>query len=212
MRPCLENAETFGRAHVIRILMVLCGRNSPMNTRTMPTFTRIVDFRILALSGLPIETPLTTPPPPHVAHSPAFWTAVINSDLQHGFHGQTLGRLIFGLAPPAIHMDRELMLLACLKDANVYSRLDVDLKKNDEGILRAVIEQHHSQAFFLIPKPVQRLYPHLVVQALPKTPGPADIPLGRVAEDLWSNLEVMKAYVLANRIMGQILPPPYLPQ
>jgi hypothetical protein len=65
-----------------------------------------------------------------------------------------------------IFQDRDLMMLACDKNCEVFRLLGPHLQQ-DEVLLRAMIEgSEREDAFSVIPIQVQSMYPDLTVQAL----------------------------------------------
>jgi len=129
---------------------------------------------------------------PSLAGNRAFWTSVIKSrDTSGNYH---LHRLIPDHATAEIRADRELMLLACQEEARVYTILDARFQE-DRGILTATIEGNESlDTFFFIPLHVQSIFPDLALKALQGVHHEY-VQFDQVAGDLWSDIEVVKAFV-----------------
>jgi hypothetical protein len=122
--------------------------------------------------------------------SRAFWTAVIKSKTVHG----SLVDLIRDHAVAEIRQDRDLMLLACAQQSEVFGLIGPHFQQ-DEDFLRTMIEarERAGYTFTLIP------LPDLTVQAIDSElveDFSSWVYLERqIAPDLWTDPEVIKAYV-----------------
>ena len=161
-----------------------------------PELVAILSLTPFERYGATIELALLEAP--ELARVRPFWTAVIESTARTS----TLHTLLRNHAAPGILRDRELMLLACKKDSRVYSVIDATLQGEKE-IVSAMVEcydpcySHDPTIFSSFPKGIQSMYPDLVVKAIRKTTRRV-VEMGDIAEDLWTNLDVMKALIANN--------------
>jgi len=130
---------------------------------------------------------------PFLAEERGVWSAIISCAMK-----ESLVDLIREFAPAHIRGDKELMSI-CWCDDGLMTVLSPELQQ-DRDIVRKAIEAS-PYAFRLISDSVQRMYPDLVANALHKLPdriGPgfhADESVAdMVAESLWTNLDVCKAW------------------
>lgn len=86
------------------------------------------------------------------------------------------------------------MLLACQRESKVFELLHEDLQA-DRDILTAIVQdEYDTESFFLIPLPVQRLHPDLTLRAMEPVEGQW-IKTEDIADELWTDVEVAKAFV-----------------
>jgi hypothetical protein len=161
-------------------------RQLPVFFKDDPEFLATIRFQQASVVELAIGDV------PRLAGSKAFWTAVFKSKkINSGFTAS----LVRDHATTEIRQDRDLMLLACIQDYHVFALLD-DTLQEDEEILRAMVEANITSAFEVIPMRIQSMYPHHTAKAIRSlVVGPEALYLSDFPQDLWTNLEVMMAYV-----------------
>jgi len=133
---------------------------------------------------------------PFLAHDRSCWLKIIASDSI--FRLET-SDVIRECAPQQIRHDRELMLCACKQCDKVLEALPLHLQ-HDREVVEVVVERMKEasshDSFWDIPFNAQRLFPDLVAKAI-TVKNYLDIHDEydeRVAPELWSNLEVCKAW------------------
>ena len=96
-------------------------------------------------------------------------------------------------APAVILQDKELMLLACSRHAEVYGLLDFPLNE-DRDILEVAVKCA-SKVLAAIPHRIQVQHPDLVAMAIRQWDGDLLELLNYINEEVWSNLIVARAWV-----------------
>jgi len=138
---------------------------------------------------------------PWLASDRTFWTCVIMSEQISG--NWDLQNVIANHAVQEIRQDRDLMLLACKQEAQVYQILDAWLQE-DREIVEATIDefrrsnQPSDEPFFFLRLNVQVIYPDLTLAALRQVDS-TSVQIRQIAVDLRSDMEVMKAWLDNNR-------------
>jgi Domain of unknown function (DUF4116) len=137
---------------------------------------------------------------PFLSSGRVLWTTVIDSSDCIEY----LGVLIEDHASEQISLDKDLMICACKKDASLLEILSSQLQQ-DRDIIEAVVEVPY-EALSYFPESSQRLYPDLLVEAVSKFSKDCRVNIDdyahNIAEDLWSNLDVIRAWLRAG---GSIL-------
>ena len=134
---------------------------------------------------------------PFLSQDRNFWLKIIASDCQY-----FLPDVIRKCAPQQIRHDRELMLYACKRNPTRVFELLPLLLQQDREVVEVVVERMEEAGSLLsfwdmeIPFDVQRLFPDLVAKAIALSAknGNDLHDNERVAPELWSNLEVCKAW------------------
>jgi len=124
----------------------------------------------------------------------SFWYSLIEGGRMDE---DTVMDLLRELSPQRILRDKELMLIACQNNFEVLQVLPLELQQ-DRDILEAAIGPDRNDppepkigALQYIPKTVQVLYPDLTAKALSCVWDPE---IDMVAESLWQDLEIWKAW------------------
>ena len=126
---------------------------------------------------------------PFLAEERGVWSAIISCAME------SLVDLVQEFAPAHIRGDKELMSI-CWCDDGLMALISPELQQ-DRDIVRKALEAS-PYALGSISDSVQSLYPDLVANALSKLPDSFDFEAGSVtdmvAESLWTNLDVCKAW------------------
>jgi hypothetical protein len=134
------------------------------------------------------------------------WATIIDSELcdegedREEEDYRPLRNVIESFATDEILNDKDLMLLACRKDASVLPCLGLDLQM-DRDIVQAAVEGNPFVLEFF-PFDSQRLFPDLIAQAISNLSEEVEQEginnwTGSIAEELWTNLAVAEAWFKA---------------
>jgi len=107
-------------------------------------------------------------------------------------------------APTSILADRTLMLKACSTKCCVIEELGSELQI-DREFVEAIVSDPSKDAVHYFPKSAQRLFPDLMIRCIQQYP--YSVGENSIVEDLWTNLDVMEAFV-QHEPKAQILQPP----
>jgi hypothetical protein len=134
------------------------------------------------------------------------WEAIIDSseDQYYDF----LPNLIRDHAPDKIRLDKDLMVWACKNRGAVIEILSPQLQQNRE-IVEAVLE-HSYDPFEYFPKAAQCAFPDLVVKAISNIDFELHLKIDDflvdIAEELWKNLDVTRAWIKAGGVIHDKFP------